>query len=62
MTEPKERLRVEIEGVLASTGASHWLKMALAAALERDCVDAANDAEYLAGLLGRRCDAILGRG
>jgi hypothetical protein len=52
----------EIEQVLADPAASFWLKEALRSALDRDPVDAANDAEVLAQLLGRRCQEILGQG
>jgi hypothetical protein len=50
----------EIERVLADPAASYWLKFALRSALERDPVDAANDAEVLACLLEKRCRVILG--
>jgi hypothetical protein len=50
----------EIEQVLADPAASYWLKFALRSALERDPVDAANDAEVVARLLEKRCRAILG--
>jgi hypothetical protein len=49
----------EIERVLRDPAASFWLKNALRSALERDPVDAANDAEVLAQLLDRRCRSIL---
>lgn len=39
---------------------SFWLKQSLAAALQRDPVDAVNDAEALAGVLRARADAVLG--
>ena len=52
----------EIEQVLADPAASFWLKGALSSALDRDPVDAANDAEVLAQLLDRRCQEILSRG
>jgi hypothetical protein len=54
--------QLEIEQVLTDPTASFWLKEALSSALDRDPVDAANDAEVLAQLLGRRCQEILGRG
>lgn len=51
------------ENVLASPCTSYWLKNALRSALERDCVDAAADAELLARLLRARCDeALYGKG
>lgn len=46
----------EIREVLNSPVASNWLKEALGKALERDCVDAANDAEVLIDLLNKRCE------
>ncbi len=46
----------EIREVLNSPVASSWLKEALGRALERDCVDAANDAEVLLDLLNKRCE------
>ena len=42
--------------ILADPAASSWLKTALASALERDPVDAANDAEILVNLLARRAE------
>ncbi|MGH8159244.1 MAG: hypothetical protein ACREPQ_14080 [Rhodanobacter sp.] len=50
------RLAAEI---LADPSASFWLKAALTSALERDCVDAANDAELLAEVLAQRANEIL---
>jgi hypothetical protein len=35
--------------------ASFWLKEAIRTALDRDCVDAANDAAFLADFLAARC-------
>jgi hypothetical protein len=49
----------QIEDVLHDPAASFWLTDALRAALARDPVDAANDAEVLARLLDRRCRKIL---
>jgi hypothetical protein len=51
-----------IERVLNDMSASWWLKNALLAAEKRDPVDAANDAAYLAELLGDVADDIVGRG
>lgn len=42
---------ITIEEVLSDPCASDWLKDALRSALERDVVDAANDAEVLSDLL-----------
>lgn len=47
------------EAILNDPAASDWLKLALVSALERDPVDAANDAEVLAAVLRERCDAVL---
>lgn len=46
------------ETLLTSPSASFWLRGCLASALERDPVDAANDAELLARVLAARADAI----
>lgn len=48
-----------IEDVLSNPASSSWLKSVLIAALQRDAVDAANDAALLAALLDRRADALL---
>lgn len=48
-----------IEEVLNDPAASTWLKSSLIAALQRDAVDAANDAALLAALLDRRADVLL---
>lgn len=50
---------ITIERVLADPAASFWLKGALRSALERDPVDAINDAEVLAKLLDQRCQMLL---
>lgn len=44
-----------IDDVLSDFAASNWIKRALRTALDRDPVDAANDAEVLAKLLNARC-------
>ena len=44
-----------INDVLSDFAASNWIKRALRTALDRDPVDAANDAEVLAKLLNARC-------
>ena len=54
--------QLEIEHVLADQAASVWLRDALRSALDRDPVDAANDAEVLAQLLDQRCQETLRRG
>jgi hypothetical protein len=44
--------------ILSGPGTSHWLKNALTTALDRDPVDAVNDAELLTMVLGHRADKI----
>lgn len=53
-----EDIEIEIRKVMRSEEASFWLKDSLSTALKRDCVDAANDAEYLAVLLKLRCELL----
>ena len=48
-----------IETVMKDPSASYWLRDALKSALQRDPVDAANDAEFLALVLQARCEALL---
>ena len=48
-----------IEEVLASPTCSQWLRAALQSGLQRDPVDAANDAEALSLILQVRAAAIL---
>jgi hypothetical protein len=50
------------EDVLADAGSSTWLKSALREALERDPVDALNDALFLAGILEDRVRRLLDLG
>lgn len=54
--------RFEVEQVLSDPAASFWLKDTLRSALDRDPVDAANDAEALFRLLDERCHNILSQG
>ncbi|WP_197343435.1 hypothetical protein [Ralstonia pseudosolanacearum] len=61
MPKPTDQIEGEIQAVIDAASTSYWLRDALASALRRDCVDAARDAETLAALLGRRCDATIGR-
>lgn len=49
------------KAILDDFSASYWIKNALRSALERDPVDAANDAEILAVALREHCDAIFKR-
>ncbi len=50
----------EIRELSASPTSSEWLRKAIQQLYDRDCVDAANDAETLADLFNRRCKEILG--
>ena len=50
-----------IDEVRTNDSASFWLRDALETALNRDCVDAANDAELLYHILNNRCKEILTR-
>lgn len=50
-----------IHAYLNDPGESDWIKRAIGDLLERDCLDAANDAERLASLFGQRADEILQR-
>ncbi len=47
------------EDILADQSASRWIKDALASALVRDPVDAANDAMILANILDTRASRML---
>jgi hypothetical protein len=46
---------LDVREILASPSTSFWLKDALLSALQRDPIDAANDAEVLASVLASRC-------
>ena len=48
----------EIRELLKDPALSHWLRVAMLSALERDPVDAANDAGLLALVLDRRAGEI----
>lgn len=52
-------MKPTIADILDSRSASFWLRDALRAAINRDPVDAARDAELMAELLRERCDQIL---
>lgn len=54
-----EIIDADIDRQLAGYCTSKWLAVALTNALNRDPVDAANDAELLASLLRRRAAAII---
>jgi hypothetical protein len=63
MTARSEQPEVPtVEDLLKDPSTSFWLRSALVAALSRDPVDAANDAEILARVLDRRCRLILDQG
>ncbi len=49
---------LDVQAVLTSPTASPWLKNALQAALQRDPLDAADDAVLLAAVLANRCSAL----
>ncbi|BAO94101.1 hypothetical protein [Caballeronia insecticola] len=59
--ESIERVDADIQAALNSPSMSYWPRDALLSALQRDCVDAARDAQILATWLDRRCDAVLRR-
>lgn len=48
----------EIRQILNGPGTSNWMKVALSTALNRDPVDAVNDAELLAIVLRHRAEQI----
>lgn len=48
----------EIRKILQEPGTSSWMKVALSTALNRDPVDAVNDAELLAIVLKHRAEQI----
>lgn len=63
MTARSEQPEVPtVEDLLKDPSTSFWLRNALIAALSRDPVDAANDAEILARVFDRRCRLILDQG
>ena len=49
-----------VEGLMSDESASDWLRAALRTALERDPVDALNDALALAAVLEGRLRSVLG--
>ena len=60
MSEPIEQIDSDIQAALDAPSMSDWLHNALLSALQRDCVDAACDAQMLATWLARRRDAVVG--
>jgi hypothetical protein len=57
--KPIQEAELEGEEILEDPSASDWLKVALRSALERDPVDALNDALVLAATLEERLRAVL---
>jgi hypothetical protein len=57
--KPAEASQIDSDQILADPAASSWLKEAVKSALERDPVDALNDALALAGALEARLRAVL---
>jgi hypothetical protein len=57
--EPPQAFLPAAEQLLDDPAASLWFKSALSAALARDPVQAANEAQVLAQILNRRADAVL---
>lgn len=53
-----EAVELEIQNALSDAGTSNWLRDSLSSAIQRDCVDALNDAEYLSDVLTRRYNAL----
>ena len=49
----------QINRIIDSPSTSFWLKDAFKELMQRDCLDAAGDAELLGSLLGRRAELIL---
>jgi len=49
----------QINRIIDSPSTSFWLSDAFRELMQRDCLDAANDAELLGSLLGRRAELIL---
>lgn len=52
-------IEAEIATVVGDVATRRWVKEALSTALARDPIDAAADADMVADLLNRRCDAML---
>jgi hypothetical protein len=60
MTVRDERPELpSVDGLLRDPSTSFWLRNALTSALQRDPVDAANDADILARVLDQKCRSIL---
>ena len=62
MTITKSNWQQLADRVAKNRASSFWLQDALKTALRRDCVDAANDAEFLSDLMRARADSVLSLG
>ena len=56
--DPVAKAHIRIAAVISDPACSYWLKDALSRALDRDPVDAVNDAEALCDLLDLRTSAM----
>lgn len=56
---PPASADAEVMAMMADPATSEWVRQVLRTAMQRDCVDAANDAEVVAAVLARRVDAYL---
>jgi hypothetical protein len=54
-----QAIRARISNTLNDPATSYWLSDALSKAMDRDPVDALNDAEWLYDLMQERCTAIV---
>lgn len=52
---------IQLAALMDDPAVSYWLKGAVRALMERDPVDAANDADVLAKIMGERVTALLKR-
>ena len=57
--QSSSEIEAYLENVRCGPFTSYWLKDAITALLQRDCLDAARDAEFLAEWLGARAKLIL---
>ena len=58
----KQNVDAIIAGMMRDPSTSYWLKITMQAALKRDPLDAATDAEYMALILKVRCEKLMGTG
>jgi|TARA_B110000263_G_scaffold74339_1_gene64900 hypothetical protein len=59
LAETSAEIETYLRNVAEGQYASYWMKDAITALLQRDCLDAARDAEFLADWLGYRAKLIL---